>query len=77
MSKQIIRGLEKLRNGEQLNLKSRSFTNVASLTAAGLSPAKNPGALIYLSTGGTGGVPCLAFSDGTNWKQITLGANAI
>ncbi|MDB6056233.1 MAG: hypothetical protein JWO95_77, partial [Verrucomicrobiales bacterium] len=54
MSKQIIRGLEKLRNGEQLNLKSRAFTNVASATAAGLSPAKNPGALIYLSTGGTG-----------------------
>jgi hypothetical protein len=77
MSKQIIRGLEKLRNGEQLNLKSRAFTNVASLTAAGLSPAKNPGALIYLSTGGTGSVPCLAFSDGTNWKQIAIGANAI
>ena len=77
MSKQIIRGFEKLRNGEQLNLKSRNFTNVASLTAAGLSPAKNPGAVVYLSTGGTGSVPCLAFSDGTNWKQIAIGANAI
>lgn len=77
MSKQIIRGLEKLRSGEQLNLKSRAFTNVASVTAAGLSAAKNPGALIYLSTGGTGSVPCLAISDGTNWKQIAIGANAI
>ncbi|MDB6059177.1 MAG: hypothetical protein JWO95_3021 [Verrucomicrobiales bacterium] len=77
MGKQIVRGLEKLRNGEQLNLKARAFTNVASLTAAGLSPAKNPGALIYLSTGGTGGVPCLAISDGTNWKQVAIGANAI
>jgi hypothetical protein len=77
MSKNFIRGFEKIRNGEQLNLKSRAFTNVASLTAAGVTVANNPGALVYLSTGGTGGVPCLAFSDGTNWKQIAIGANAI
>jgi hypothetical protein len=77
MSKQIIRGLEKLRNGEQLNLKGRGFTNVASLTAAGITPAKNVGAMIHLSAGGTGGVQCIAFSDGVNWKQIAIGANAI
>jgi hypothetical protein len=50
---------------------------VASLTAAGITAAKNPGAIIYLSTGGTGSVPCLAISDGTNWKQIAIGLTAI
>ena len=53
------------------------FANVAALTAAGITAAKNVGAVIYLSAGGTGAVPCLAFSDGTNWKQIAIGANAI
>jgi hypothetical protein len=77
MGKQIARSFEKIRSGEQLNLKSRAFTNLASLTAAGMTPANNPGAFVYLSTGGTGSVPCLAFSDGTNWKQVAIGANAI
>jgi len=77
MGKQIPRSFEKIRGGEQLNLKSRGFTNLASLTAAGLTPANNPGALIHLSTGGTGGGPCVAFSDGTNWKQMAIGANCI
>ena len=77
MGKQIPRSFEKIRSGEQLNLKMRGFTNVASLTAAGITAAKNSGALVYLSTGGTGAVPCLAFSDGANWKQIAIGANAI
>ena len=77
MGKEIPWSFSKIRSGEQLNLKSRGFTNVASLTAAGITAAKNVGAIIYLSTGGTGAVPCLAFSDGTNWKQIAIGANAI
>jgi hypothetical protein len=77
MGKQIPRSFEKIRSGESLNLKSRGFTNLASLTAAGLTPANNPGALVYLSTGGTGNNPCLAFSDGVNWKQVPIGANAI
>src|SRR5215467_7351902 len=74
MSKEIPRGFEKIRSGENLNLKMRGFTNVASLTAAGVTAAKNVGALVYLSTGG---MPCLAISDGTNWKQVAIGANAI
>ena len=77
MGKQIARSFEKIRSGELLNLKMRGFTNVASLTAAGVTAAKNVGALVYLSTGGTGAVPCLAFSDGTNWKQVAIGANAL
>ena len=58
-------------------MKGRGFTNVASLTAAGITPARNPGAVIYLSTGGTGAVPCIAISDGTNWKQVAIGVNAV
>jgi hypothetical protein len=77
MGKDIPRSLEKIRFGEQLNLKGRNFTNVAALTAAGLTPAKCAGALVYLSAGGTGSIQCLAFSDGANWKQISFGANAI
>ena len=77
MGKEIPRSFERIRNGEALGLAAKGFTNVASLTAAGLTPAKCKGAPIYLSAGGTGGVPCLAFSDGVNWKQIALGANCI
>jgi hypothetical protein len=77
MGKEIPWSFLKIRSGEQLNLKSRPFANVAALTAAGVTAAKNPGALIYLSAGGTGSVPCLAFSDGANWKQIAIGVNCI
>ena len=77
MGKEIPWSFQKMRGGEQLNLKSRPFTTVASLTAAGITPARNPGALLYLSAGGTGSVPCLVISDGTNWKQIAIGATAI
>ena len=77
MGKEIPWSFQKMRGGEQLNLKSRPFTNVASLTAAGITPARNPGSLLYLRAGGTGSVPCLVISDGTNWKQIAIGATAI
>jgi len=77
MGKEIPWSFQKIRNGEQLNFKRGGFTNVASLTAAGITPARNPGAMIYLSAGGTGSVPCMALSDGTNWKQMAIGANCI
>ena len=48
MGKEIPWSFAKIRSGEQLNLKSRPFTNVAALTAAGITAAKNAGALIYL-----------------------------
>jgi hypothetical protein len=54
-----------------------SFTNLAALTAAGLTAAAYNGRLVYLTAGGTGSVSCLAISDGTNWKQIAIGVNAI
>ena len=53
------------------------FTNVAAANAAGVTAAKHPGRMIRMSAGGTGSVPCLGWSDGTNWKQIAIGANAI
>ena len=75
MGKLQPRSFERIRSGEQIQYPT--YTNVAAAVAAGVTAAKNPRRLIYLSAGGTGSVPCLAISDGTNWRQITLGANAI
>jgi hypothetical protein len=75
MGKILPRSFERLRSGEQLQVPS--FTNVAAATAAGVTAAKFPRRLIYLTAGGTGSVPCLAVSDGTNWKQVAIGANAL
>ena len=75
MGKEIPRSYEKLRSGEHLLLPT--FTNVAAAVAAGVTAAKFPRRIIHLSVGGTGSVPCLAISDGTNWKQVAIGANAI
>ena len=75
MGKLIPWRFEKIRSGEQIQYPA--FTNVAAAVAAGVTAAKFPRRVIYLSAGGTGSVPCLAISDGTNWKQIAIGANAI
>ena len=75
MGKDIPRSFEKLRSGEHLQVPT--FTNVAAAVAAGVTAAKFPRRLIHLSVGGTGAVPCLAISDGTNWKQVAIGANAV
>jgi hypothetical protein len=76
MGKILPRSFERLRNGEQF--KPSVFINVADATAKGVTAAQFPYRLIILTAGGTGSVPCVALSDGTNWKQIALiGANAI
>ena len=75
MGKIIPRSFERLRSGEQIQ--PPTFTNVAAAVAAGVPAAKFPRRLIYLTAGGTGAVPCLAISDGTNWKQVAIGATAI
>ena len=75
MGKEIPRSYEKLRSGEHLQVPT--FTNVAAAVAAGVTAAKFPRRIIHLSAGGTGSVPCVAISDGTNWKQIAIGNNAI
>ena len=54
-----------------------TYTNVAAAVAAGVTAAKFLRRIIHLSAGGTGSVPCLAISDGTNWRQIAIGNNAI
>ena len=75
MGKEIPRGLERLRSGEHMQIPT--FANVAAAVAAGVTAAKFPRRIIHLSAGGTGAVPCLAISDGTNWKQIAIGVNAM
>jgi hypothetical protein len=75
MGKEIPRSFERLRSGEHLQIPT--FANVAAATAAGVTAAKFPRRIIHLSAGGTGSVPCIAISDGTNWKQIAIGNNAI
>jgi hypothetical protein len=75
MGKIIPRGFERLRSGEQLQIPS--YTNVAAAVAAGVTAAKFPRRIIYLTAGGTGSVPCVAISDGTNWRQVAIGVNAI
>jgi len=54
---------------------SRHFYQRRAAVAAGVTAAKFPRRIIYLSAGGHGSVACLAISDGTNWKQIAIGAN--
>jgi len=75
MGKDIARSFEKIRSGEQIQIPT--FTNVAAAVAAGVTAVRFPRRIIHLSAGGTGAVPCIAISDGTNWKQVAIGANAI
>ena len=77
-------GINVLRRGRSASLVSQnkaaalsSFANAAAMTAAGITAAAYNGRLVYLTAGGTGAVPCLAISDGTNWKQIAIGANIV
>jgi hypothetical protein len=75
MGKEIPRSFERIRSGEQM--RPVAFTNVAAAIAAGVTPAKFPYRTIVLTAGGTSGVLCEAISDGTNWRQKAIGANAI
>jgi hypothetical protein len=75
MGKLQPRSFERIRSGEQIQIPT--FANNAAAVAAGITAAKYPRRIIYLSVGGTGSVPCLAVSDGTNWRQVAIGPNAI
>ncbi len=75
MGKLIPWSFEKIRSGEQIQ--PPTFTNIAAAVAAGVTAAKFPRRILPVSAGGPGSVPCLAVSDGTNWTQIAIGANAI
>ncbi len=49
-------------------------SSLASYTVASLPDAtKSAGRLVHCSNG-AGGSPCLAYSNGTSWLQITLGS---
>lgn len=52
-------------------LAAKSSYTVAQLTTA--TAAANKGVTVYCSNGAAG-LPCLAYSDGTVWHQIALGA---
>jgi hypothetical protein len=75
MGKLQPRSFERIRSGEQILIPT--FTNNAAAVAAGVTAAKYPRRIIYLSAGGSGSVSCLAISDGTNWRQVAIGLNAI
>ena len=75
MGKEIPRSFERIRSGEQI--RPTVFANVAAANAAGVTAARFPYRKIILTAGGTGGILCEAISDGTNWKQIAVGANCI
>ena len=75
MGKIIPRSFAALRSGEQIQ--PPTFTNLAAANAAGVTAVKFPRRIIYLTAGGTGSVPCLAVSDGANWRQVAIGVNAI
>ena len=75
MGKLQPRSFERIRSGEQILIPT--YTNNAAAIAAGITAAKFPRRIIYLTAGGTGSVPCLAVSDGTNWKQVAIGVYAI
>ena len=75
MGKLQPRSFERIRSGEQIQIPG--FANVVAANAAGVTAAKYPRRMIFLFQGGSGSQPCLAISDGTNWRQITLGPNTI
>ncbi len=75
MGKDIPRSFAKHLSGEQIQIPT--FTTNAAAIAAGVTAAKFPRRIIHLSLGGTGSVPCLAFSNGTSWMQIAIGSAAI
>jgi hypothetical protein len=73
MGKLLPRSFERIRSGEQIQIST--FTTVSAATAAGVTAAKFPRRLIFL-TQGLSGSPCLAISDGTAWKACGLNATA-
>jgi hypothetical protein len=72
MGKILPRSFERIRSGEQIQIST--FTNVTAATAAGITAAKFPRRLIFLTQGLGGTTPCLAISDGTAWKACPLNA---
>jgi len=76
MGKEIPWSFAKIRSGEQLNLKGRGFTNVASLTAAA---SRRPRTRCHHLPEHWRHRLCAVprHQRCTNWKQVAIGANAI
>jgi len=60
-----------------VNKSSRRYFSTSRRRWPRRDPAKYPYRKIILTAGGTGGVLCEAISDGTNWRQVAIGINAI
>jgi len=73
MGKLQPRSFERIRSGEQILIPT--YTNVAAAAAAGVTATKFPRRMIYLTLGLGGTSPCVAFSDGTNWKAMAFAGN--
>lgn len=57
--------------GSQAVVRALALSTYAVATVP--SASANAGRLIYVSNGAAG-APCLAYSNGTSWLRITLGA---
>ena len=75
MGKLQPRSFERIRSGEQIQIPG--FANVVAANAAGVTAAKFPRRMIFLTAGMSGPNPCLAISDGAVWKAIPIAGNAI
>ena len=75
MGKILPRSFERIRSGEQIQISG--FANVTAAAAAGVTAAKFPRRMIFLTAGMSGPNPCLAISDGTVWKAIPIAGNAM
>lgn len=59
---------------DSINAAMADLQTLDSFAVAGVPAASaNAGKLIHVSNGAAGS-PCLAYSNGTNWLRITLGA---
>jgi hypothetical protein len=70
MGKILPRSFERIRSGEQIQISG--FANVTAAAAVGVTAAKFPRRMIFLTAGISGSTPCLAFSDGVNWRRVLL-----
>lgn len=67
-------GSDSLNDGLVTELNAGQATIATAYTVATApAAASHTGRIIYVSDGATGS-PCLAYSNGTNWLRITIGA---
>ena len=64
-------------NRRALSAKTSADQSALAGASSGITAAKYPNAFVHLTAGGTGAVQCIAYSDGTNWKQIAVGVTCV